>query len=135
MTRRDILPVQVVTAEGTSAVPSFRDLGEHGVSSAVFDDLRMFFSLGDDLAELDLDTGVVVRHPVPGLRDVHEMTYRDSSVVIANTGMDEVVAFSIAGSKVTRRITLDRFRRATFEDSSDRKSTRLNSSHVKISYA
>jgi hypothetical protein len=132
-TRQGIVPVQVVTSESASPVPFFADEGELGISSACFfDRRRMYFSLGDDLTELDLEGGHIVQHDVPGLSDVHEMTSHDGDLLMANTGKDEVVVFSPERSRVVRRIALDRFRRAISDPSSNEASGRSEETHEAV---
>lgn len=120
LARDGIRPVQVITSDGVRAAPGFSGVGELGVSALAFLDggERLFFSTGADLLEVDLGAGSVHRHVVGGLADVHEITVADGRLLIANTGADEVVIFSVEARRVLDRHSLASFRSVSSTEAS-----------------
>lgn len=117
--RGAIEPVQVIDQHGTRPVPFFRSIGELGASAFAFVDRGVghgstlpivYFTSGADLLELELEHGSARDHPVGGLVDVHELSHHDGTLYLANTGRDEVVAFSTVEHRVTDRLAMAQFR-------------------------
>lgn len=113
--RRDqIWPVQVVMDGSAYPVPFFRTAGELGVSSIAFvnpydPSAPVFFSAGSDLCQLDCESRSVLDCGLQELVDVHEISHEQNLILIANTGADEVLSYSLGGGGVTR-VSLHPFR-------------------------
>jgi len=112
--RSAIWPVQVVLEGQAFNAAAFGRVGELGVSSFAFVDGRdpaapIFYSSGDDLCEIAGAAGGVRRHDIPGLSDVHEISWHEGWIHLANTGCDEIISFQPARG-YCRRQSLARFR-------------------------
>ncbi|MEL7361939.1 MAG: hypothetical protein AAFN13_07690, partial [Bacteroidota bacterium] len=93
--RSQIHPVQLVTTAGAQPLSYFDEIGDLGVSALALrpGSLRLFYTEGTDLFELDLATGTRTPHPIPRLRDVHEIEFIGDTLWLSNTGYDEAVGY------------------------------------------
>ncbi|MEL6445539.1 MAG: hypothetical protein AAF089_06230 [Bacteroidota bacterium] len=93
--RSQIHPVQLVTSAGAQPLSYFDAIGDLGVSALALrpGSLRLFYTEGTDLFELDLATGTRTPHPIPRLRDVHEIEFIGDTLWLSNTGYDEAVGY------------------------------------------
>ncbi len=107
-----IEPLQVVNESGVTPCPAFGVFRNVGVSCIVPlpDGESVVFTTGADLVRLWPSRGRTERVHVEGLRDVHELTVEAESLLVANTGNDEVVELDLDDLSVRRRISVSGFR-------------------------
>lgn len=113
LTRSQVRPLQLLSGGRAVPIGFFDGWGRIGLSSLAWHadaPFIWFLSTGDDLVCLDVRKGDVRPLSVPGLQDVHEMTVIGDDLWIANTGRDEVVAFSLKTETVRERRGLALFR-------------------------
>lgn len=103
MERSRLCPVQALTADGSLIhLPAFDGWGALGVSAMAFTrEGRIFATTGDQLAIFE-GTARPRSLAIDPLADVHELSLIGDVLWLANTGRDEAVAVSIAGSELER---------------------------------
>ena len=98
----------------------FNQYGRYGVSSMTWSTespFIIYFSNGDDLRLLNLKTKNLITFEIPHLKDVHEISYVNNTIWIANTGFNEIVVFDPYKRKVCKRIRLtDLIKKCNDED-------------------
>ncbi len=108
--RNQIHPVQLLNHKNEIIPLTYFDSwGELGVASTAWDwkyPNILFISTGSDLIKLDITKGVKTIITISDLKDVHEITFINSFLWIANTGNDEVIQYNIEKDKVEKRIRL-----------------------------
>ena len=107
--RNALRSVQLITEKGIIPIDFFNTWGEKGVNAITWhpqDPLKFYISTGTDLIRFNLLTKEIIAYDIPNLIDGHEITVFDDTLWFSNTGMDEVIAFSISMQKVDRRINL-----------------------------
>jgi hypothetical protein len=107
--RGAVKPVQLLIDGEIKPVPFFNSWGVLGVSSLAWhprNSLTLYVSTGAELTKVDLESRRVAELGVSNLRDVHEMTVIGDVLWIANTGLNEVIAFDVAQERVLKRMSL-----------------------------
>lgn len=107
--RHSVRPVQLMVDGEIRPVHFFDSWGKLGVSSMALHPARpsvLYVTAATDLFRVDLETRRAEEIEVPGLHDVHEITFIGDMLWLANTGSDEAVAFDVIEEKVARRISL-----------------------------
>lgn len=110
--RSEVRSVQVILDGKVHFAPFFDSWGEWGVISCAWHPERpliLYLATGTELLKVDLLERRVVNFEVPNLRDIHELTMVGDTLWIANTGMDEIVAFDVAWEKVRERVNLSAY--------------------------
>jgi hypothetical protein len=133
MKRSAIRPVQVIIENKIYPVAFFDSWGEFGVSSMAWrkqPPWTLFVSTGSDLIKLDTQTGQSHKFDIPMLKDIHEITIINNTLWLANTGLDEVIAFDIPNEQVIERRSLDKYR--TMIESDIHKNGMANSDNGKL---
>lgn len=111
--RAALHPVQVIMAEGSYAVHFLDTWGTLGISAMAFVDTQTcYLTTGEDLWEVSLTGGQVVRQEIPHLKDVHELTLIQGTLWLANTGLDQAVGFDLATRTVRQVVDLKAWRAA-----------------------
>ncbi len=107
--RSAVRPVQLIIDGEIKPVPFFDSWGALGVSSVAWHPERpsaLYITTGTELTRVDLESRRAANLEVPNLRDVHEMTVIGDTIWLANTGLDEAVAFDVAREQVSKRMKL-----------------------------
>jgi len=109
LNRAEIKPVQLIANGKITPIPFFDAWGRVGVSSLTWHPERpliWYITTGNDLIRLDLVQQQTRELDVPNLRDVHELTCIGDVLWIANTAMNEVIAFDLGEERVVKRQSL-----------------------------
>jgi hypothetical protein len=117
--RKAIIPMQAVCNGKIIPIDYFNYWGELGISSIAWNDRdpdTIYLTTGVDLISLDLKGKKLNDLNVSGLLDVHELTFFDDQIWLANTGKDEIVVFETDQKKVSNRIPLSIFEKKMKSD-------------------
>lgn len=110
--RSEVRTVQIVMDDGVHHAPFFDEWGEWGVISLAYNPDRptiLYVATETELFKIDLSRRLVVDFEIPNLRDLHELTMMGDTLWLANTGLDQVVAFDIIRERVTERVNLSAY--------------------------
>lgn len=117
LSRSEIKPVQILNSKGSvEDLQFFNSWGEVGVSSIAWDLERfphdLFVSVNDEIRRLDTRTkkySILELGTVGDIHDIHFLS--DGMLWISNTEYDEAIAWDPESGSVTKRISLDSYRR------------------------
>jgi len=104
-----VRPVQLIIRGETKPISFFDSWGTLGVSSLGWHPKNptvLYVATGTELSKVDLKSKRTVELGVPNLHDVHELTVIGNTLWLANTGLDEAVAFDITRERVVKRMSL-----------------------------
>lgn len=110
--RSRVRPVQIIMDGEVHIAPFFNTWGEWGVISMAQHPKEpgiMYVATETELFKVDLMRQQVVDFGIPDLRDLHELTMIEDTLWLANTGLDQIVAFDIAREHVTKRVNLSAY--------------------------
>ena len=110
--RSRVRPVQIIMDGEVHYASFFNTWGEWGVISMAPHPKEpgiMYVATETELFKVDLARQEVVDFGIPELRDLHELTMAKDTLWLANTGLDQIVAFDIAREHVTKRVNLSAY--------------------------
>lgn len=110
--RSEIKPVQIIMDGDIHHVPFFDEWGEWGVISLAYrpeQPMILYVATETELFKIDLLQQLIVDFEIPNLRDLHELTLIGDTLWLANTGLDQVVAFDTVHERVSERIDLSAY--------------------------
>lgn len=112
LNRSQVKAVQVLVDGRWCPCPDLAALGTIGMYSIIRlpNGLGWLATTGSDLIRYDPETGVMVTLDVPGLDDVHDLCVVDGTVLLANTGADEIIEVSLDSWRVSERQPIRRGR-------------------------
>jgi hypothetical protein len=107
--RSQIRPLQLISETCVQPLEFFDSWGDLGISSLAWrreEPHAFFLTTGCDLLRLDIRSGDSEALEVTDLKDVHEITFIDDSLWMANTGRDEVLSVDPVSGRPVKRIPL-----------------------------
>lgn len=107
--REDVKTVQAFLNGNFEEISFFSSHGELGVSSICFDKSSpniWYYTTGNDLVRLDLESKTIENLSIPQLKGVHEISFIDGDIWLSNTYFDEIIQYSIQKKSVKKRIKL-----------------------------
>lgn len=110
--RSRVRPVQIIMDGEVHRASCFDSWGEWGVISMAPHPQAsgiLYLATETELFKVDLARQHVVDYGIPDLRDLHELTMVKDTLWLANTGLDQIVAFDIAREHVTKRVNLSAY--------------------------
>lgn len=120
--RPEVKPVQILYKDGElRPVDFFNSWGEVGVSAIAWHPdftNELFVSVNDEIRRTDINSGEFVPLDLGTVGDIHDINFEDNRLWISSTEYDEALAYDIIQKKVTKRISLDAYRR-TLDDIRD----------------
>ena len=107
--RSKVKSVQIILDGNIHHASFFDPWGERGIISLAWhpeQPTTLYGATSTKLLKVDLQKQHILDLEIPNLRDVHELTVLGDTLWIANTQLDEVVAFDIAREQVSERVNL-----------------------------
>jgi hypothetical protein len=112
LNRSEVRPVQIVMDGDLHLARFFDSWGEWGVISAAWRPQApdtLYIATETQLIKADLSKRSIVDFEIPNLVDLHELTMIGDTLWLANTGLDEVVAFDVVREQVSKRVNLSAY--------------------------
>ena len=108
LSRDIVVPVQYFDGNSWKPMDYFSKIGELGISSFGIHSKsnKLFFSTGQEIFILNVDSGSLGKLEVDRVKDVHEISVDGDSIWVANTGTDEALEINAITNKLENRISL-----------------------------
>jgi hypothetical protein len=110
--RSEVRPVQIIADGKVHLARFFDSWGEWGVISVAWrpeTPNTLYAATETQLIKVDLSEESIVDFEIPNLMDLHESTMIGNTLWLANTGLDEVVAFDVVREQVSERVNLSAY--------------------------
>lgn len=107
--REEIKSVQCYDGSSFFELEFFKSFGDLGIPSFCWDikdPLKLYFTSGVELFQIDLYEKECKKLNLSNLKDVHEIDLFDGLIWLSNTYFDELVAYSIAEDREVKRLKL-----------------------------
>ncbi len=108
MRREDVVPFQYFSGTGVEnfSLPALNCMSTLGLSSLAHVGDSIYITTDSELFKFPIYSSQFIEIPIPGLKDIHEMTVIDGKLWLANTGMNELICYDPQTKDVSERLHL-----------------------------